>query len=223
MKAPRAGKVKTRLATAVGDALAVEVYRAVTVAVMNATGPVDPGEFARLVCFAPPDAEAEIAAWLPGEALEAQASGDLGARMDEAFMKSFHRGSKATVLIGSDCLSVDHAAVIAALAALDTADVVLRAARDDGYTLIALKERQRALFTEMPWSTGAVMAATLARASAAGLRVEVHGPDSDLDTVDDLRAQLDVLAPHLGHPLERQVRQALHSPLAEGAISASNA
>lgn len=221
LKAPRAGEVKTRLAASIGDDLAVHVYRALTRAVMAATRPRGPSDFTRVVCFAPADAESEIIAWLGDEALLAQASGDLGTRMDQAFADSFASGAEATVIIGTDSLAVDHAAVTAAFAALENADLVLRAAHDGGYTLIGLRKRESALFPGIRWSTGEVLAETLARAAAAGLRVAVQGPDADIDTADDLRQQINALEPHLGPELTRRIRVALGLP--PGAFSTSDA
>lgn len=221
LKAPRAGEVKTRLAASIGHDLAVHVYRALTGAVMAATRPRGPYDFTRVVCFAPADAESEITAWLGAETLLAQASGDLGARMDRAFLDSFASGAGAAVIIGADSLAVDHAAVAAAFAALETADLVLRAAHDGGYTLIGLRKPQPALFADIKWSTGEVLAETLARADAAGLRVAVQGPDPDIDTADDLRQQMDALEPHLEPELARRIRGLLGLP--PGAFSTSDA
>lgn len=221
LKAPRAGEVKTRLAASIGDDLAVHVYRALTGAVMAATRPRGPSDFTRVVCFAPADAVNEITAWLGDETLLAQASGDLGARMDQAFAASFASGAEATVIIGTDSLAVDHAAVASAFSALETADLVLRAANDGGYTLIGLRKRQAALFQGIKWSSGEVLAETLARAAAAGLRVAVQGPDADIDTADDLRHQIDALEPCLSPEFARRIRLALGLP--PGAFLTSDA
>ena len=205
VKAPRAGSVKTRLAAAIGDDLAAEVYRALTAAVMKATAAVDPAEFRRVVCFAPSDARAEIAAWLPGEVLVSQAEGDLGARMEQAFAASFARGSRSSVLIGTDSLDVDRVAVADAFAALENADCVLRGAVDGGYTLIGLRRSQPSLFSGLAWSSEGVLAETLALARAAGLRVVVHGPDGDVDTIDDLRRDWARVRPHVEEATARRI------------------
>ena len=136
LKAPRTGAVKTRLAREIGDELAALLYRDLARAVIDATTPAPQEEFSRILCFAPRDAEPEIAQWLGGEVLEPQSEGDLGARMDAAFAKSFARGSTKTVLVGTDSLNVDRRAVDAAFQALTRVDVVIRAAEDGGYTLI---------------------------------------------------------------------------------------
>ncbi len=197
LKAPRVGAVKTRLARDIGDELAVEVYRSLAREVLDATRPTPQEGFRRVLCFAPPDAGPEIAAWAGDERLEPQSVGDLGARMDEAFANSFARGSTKTVIIGTDSLDVGRTAVDAAFQALDDADVVIRSAEDGGYTLIGLTRRQTALFEGIAWSTGAVLSQTLARAEAAGLRVESDGPDADIDDLAGLRRHWARVAPLL--------------------------
>ena len=47
-----------------------------------------------------------------------------------------------------------------------------------------------ALFADIPWSTGDVLAHSQARAEGAGLVVGLLDPERDLDTFDDIRAFL---------------------------------
>ncbi len=205
LKAPRVGAVKTRLAHDIGDELAAEVYRALARAVLDATTPRSLEAWRRVLCFAPRDAGPEIAAWMGDEVLEPQSEGDLGARMGEAFANSFARGSTKTVIIGTDSLDVNRAAVAAAFQALAAADVVLRAAEDGGYTLIGLTKGQAALFAGIAWSTGAVLSQTLARAASAGLRVKTAGPDADIDDLAGLRRHWARVAPLLDAGVARRI------------------
>ncbi len=211
LKAPRVGAVKTRLAHDIGDELAVAVYRSLARVVLEATTPTPQDGFRRVLCFAPRDAGPEIAAWVGDEILEPQSEGDLGARMDEAFANSFARGSTKAVIIGTDSLDVGRAEVAAALQALDDADVVIRAAEDGGYTLIGLKKRQPGLFADIVWSTETVLSQTLARAEAAGLRVEYAGPDADIDDLAGLRRHWARLAPLLNADVARRLEGAAFS------------
>lgn len=211
LKAPRTGAVKTRLAREIGDELAALLYRDLARAVIDATTPAPQEEFSRILCFAPRDAEPEIAQWLGGEVLEPQSEGDLGARMDAAFAKSFARGSTKTVLVGTDSLDVDRRAVDAAFQALTRVDVVIRAAEDGGYTLIGLKERQTALFSDIAWSTDAVLSQTLARAAAAGLRAETSGFDTDIDDLAGLRRHWARVAPVLTASVARRIQDGAFS------------
>jgi rSAM/selenodomain-associated transferase 1 len=206
LKAPRPGTVKTRLAAVIGDDLATSLYRAMASAVLQGTEGV-PAQ--RRLCFTPRDAALELAEWWPGECLEPQTEGDLGARMDGAFGSAFERGAVAVVLIGTDALAVDRVAVEAGFDALREADVALRAARDGGYTLIGLRRPQPELFRDIAWSTGDVLEKTLARAASLGLRVALEGPDTDIDTVADVEHQREALRERLDPELMRRLEAVL--------------
>jgi glycosyltransferase A (GT-A) superfamily protein (DUF2064 family) len=92
-------------------------------------------------------------------------------------------------IVGSDVPGVDRRRVVEALEALDAADVVLGPAADGGYYLIALSRPRPELMEGVPWSTPAVLDATLARASTLGLKVHRQPVLRDLDTIEDLRAE----------------------------------
>jgi rSAM/selenodomain-associated transferase 1 len=187
VKLPVPGSVKTRLATAIGPEAAARLYRTLAERVLEATAP-RAGEYERLVFFDPPEALEEMRAWLPGVRLLAQARGDLGVRMKDALARAFARGAERVVLVGSDVLGVSREIVTEALAALDTADVVIGPAEDGGYYLIALREPRPELFAGIAWSTPSVGDETRARAASAGLSVQELPRLRDVDTIDDLRA-----------------------------------
>jgi uncharacterized protein len=187
VKHPSPGAVKTRLAAAVGPEAAARLYRRLAERVLEATTPRE-GEYERLVFFDPPEALAEMRAWLPGVRLLAQAAGDLGARMADAFARAFLRGAERVVLVGTDAPAVARERVMEALSALDAADVVIGPAEDGGYYLLALREPRPGLFAGVAWSTPTVRAQTLARAAAASLSVRELAPLRDVDTLEDLRA-----------------------------------
>jgi hypothetical protein len=96
----------------------------------------------------------------------------VGARMADAFARAFARGAERVVLVGTDAPGVARETAIAALSALDAADVVIGPAEDGGYYLIALREPRPELFAGVAWSTPSVREETRARAAAAGLSVE---------------------------------------------------
>jgi len=187
VKHPTPGAVKTRLAAAIGPAAAAELYRALAERALEATAPAA-GEYERLVFFDPPGALEEMRAWLPGVRLLAQSGGDLGARMRDATDRAFARGASRVAVVGTDVPGLSRDTVVAALAALDAADVVIGPAEDGGYYLLALREPRPELFAGMAWSGPLVAAETRARAAAAGLVVHEVGRRRDVDTVEDLRA-----------------------------------
>jgi rSAM/selenodomain-associated transferase 1 len=207
LKAPRPGRVKTRLAAAVGEAAAAGLYRALAEQVLRATA--SEGEYERWICFDPPDAGEEIRAWLGEERLLPQSSGDLGARMAHAFAGAFTRGAARVAVIGSDAPAVSRARVREALDGLGGQDVVLGPARDGGYYLIALDRPRPELFQAVPWSTAAVLAATRERAAALGLRLGLLPLEGDVDTLEDLRREWPRLEPRLGAALVEALRPAV--------------
>jgi rSAM/selenodomain-associated transferase 1 len=214
VKEPRPGAVKTRLAADVGPEAAAELYRALAEAVLEATTPV-PGEYERLVFFDPPEARRALREWLPGVSLRAQARGELGERMADAFARAFGRGAVRVAIVGSDAPGVTRATALRALEALGEADVVLGPAEDGGYYLIGLRAPHPELVRDILWSTPAVMRQTLERATAAGLVVRRLEPLRDVDTLADLRSEWPALEARLGArpELRRSLARALGLPV----------
>jgi rSAM/selenodomain-associated transferase 1 len=188
LKHPQVGKVKTRLAPALGAEITVDLYRALCEGMLEATTP-RPGEYERLLFFDPPEAMDSVRAWLPGSRLLPQASGDLGTRMEAAFARTFQRGAERAAIVGTDVPALSRATVSEALEALNTADVVVGPAEDGGYYMLALKQPCPELFQGIAWSTPRVLDETVARARGAGRRVSLLERLRDIDTPDDLRAE----------------------------------
>jgi rSAM/selenodomain-associated transferase 1 len=210
VKHPAPGQVKTRLVPALGEELATELYRALSEAVLEATVP-GPGEYERLVFFAPEDAAEGMRAWLPGLRLLPQAGADLGERMAAAFARAFQRGASRVAIVGTDAPAVSRATVVEALEALDTADVVLGPAEDGGYYLLAVSRPRPELFEGVAWSTSTVLEETRSRADRGGLKTHLLPRLRDIDTAEDLWAEWGRVAPLLeGRPdLRRGIEERL--------------
>lgn len=182
---PLQGRVKTRLAAEVGEGAAARVYAAL----LDQT----------LLVAADPDfdvtvslAEEPSASWTEqcARTWEVQCGGDLGARMRDAFDRRFREGYERVLVVGSDCarLRVEH--LREASDALDDAPVALGPSPDGGYWLIAQRRPGVDLFTGIPWSDPATLAAT--RDRLRHLRscwVELEQLD-DIDTAEDLETAL---------------------------------
>ena len=187
-KAPRAGHVKTRLASSVGAEAAADIYRRMGRAVIDQLAGVRAGI---AVCYAPRGARDEVREWLgdaPGRYWP-QPDGDLGRKMRLMFDRAFEMVDRV-VVIGTDAPMVGADTVHRALEALDSADVVLGPAIDGGYYLMGLRAPDPALFADIPWSTERVLGETAARARESGARVTYLEPQSDIDTADDLTPEL---------------------------------
>ena len=185
-KYPEPGRVKTRLARIVGPEQAAFLYQEMVETVVGKTGE---GESRRVLCFDPPEREADVRRWFPGLEMRPQSDGDLGQRMLHALQGSLISGSQRAVLVGTDCVALDRALVHEAFQRLERSDLVLGPAHDGGYYLIGMNQAHSVLFTGIPWSTDQVLAATLAKAEAGRLQVELLKILSDMDSSGDCLAR----------------------------------
>jgi len=178
------GPVKTRLAATIGQPTAREIYRQMVESLWSRLAHPDLHRH----LWATPAAElSRMALWLPGaDAIHAQTSGDLGARMAAAFHTAFTSNSPWAAVVGTDAPRLDAAWVLAAGAQLEQADVVMTPTEDGGYALLAMKRLYKPLFTDMPWSTEAVAVETRRRAAQAGLVLVETETVRDLDDAEDL-------------------------------------
>ncbi len=185
-RAPRPGRVKTRLVSALGAAGAAILHaqllaRAVATARAARCGAVE------LHC-APHSGHPlfRVLARRHGICLRTQASGDLGARMHGALQGALRRAD-AAVLIGSDCPALRPSDIRAAFAALRAgADVVLAPAEDGGYPLIGLRRASPELFDGISWGGREVLAETWVRVERLGWSLRELRTLWDVDRPADL-------------------------------------
>ena len=180
-RAPRLGRVKTRLARDVGAKRALAVHRELAALTLRrlASGAA---RFATEVWVdgdgAEPAEVEEVEEWRRSFPIRRQPEGDLGGRMAAAFEDG------VTALVGCDVPALDAAYVDAALAASRKADLVLGPVEDGGYCLIAMRAPHREVFADIPWGTSRVLAAT--RSAAADLTVLELATLWDVDDGADL-------------------------------------
>jgi rSAM/selenodomain-associated transferase 1 len=169
-KAPVPGYAKTRLIPKLGAAGAADLQAGFirqTLATVCATAAFD----TNLWCA--PDSHDPFflacAETFKVQLIE-QADGDLGTRMQTAFA-TLASETTPLVLVGTDCPALTTQHIADAHTALRQGfDAVFIPTEDGGYALIGLRHGHAALFTEMPWSTAAVMAQTRQRLHQQGLR-----------------------------------------------------
>lgn len=187
IKAPLKGLIKSRLATAIGDDAALELYVRFVLDTIDTVGAL---AIPVRICFSPPDAGTAVRAWLGNEQdCMPQQGKDLGERMERAFEQVFLEGYERAVLIGSDIPELSKAVMHEAITALDRNDAVLGPAADGGYYLIGFtsKTLQPSVFHDIVWSTGTVCDETLAKFKRQNQRVHLLPKLHDVDTLDDLR------------------------------------
>lgn len=179
VKAPVAGRVKTRLAADIGTARATAFYRRAVATIVRRFGTDIRW---RTVLAIAPDAAVGDAAWqqrVSGLQRVAQGGGGLGDRMVRAF-KTVRPGP--VVMIGSDAIAIQPTDIAAAFASLKTNDAVFGPAPDGGYWLIgaAPSVDVARMLAGVRWSTEHTLADTAANLSNA--RIAMLRPLRDVDT-----------------------------------------
>lgn len=134
--------------------------------------------------------------WLgPDYHYQAQGEGDLGVKMNRALTEAFRNGTKAVLIIGTDCPSISKETINKALTALLTHDLVLGPANDGGYYLIGLSQEAPELFKNIPWGSDKVLQSTLDRAGQSRLSFSLVEKLTDIDRPEDLASLPDFLKP----------------------------
>jgi rSAM/selenodomain-associated transferase 1 len=188
IKAPVKGRVKSRLASSIGEEAALEVYGNF---IHDSIDTVEKSGYPYRICYYP-FADRAALSGLPGResSFMPQEGNDLGARMENAFLRTFAEGFTSAVLIGSDIPDLPVGVFFGAFDALKKNDVVIGPAGDGGYYLIGFNKDSffPGIFHGMTWSTGKVFQETMGRLNEASLRVHRALLWKDVDTLDDLRA-----------------------------------
>jgi rSAM/selenodomain-associated transferase 1 len=193
-KAPIAGSTKTRLARERGDRDAVLLSAGFLLDTVELCArwrcertAVDQNR--RVVLYASPHVEDPLlaeAARRAGARLEVQQGADLGARLRHAFEAEYERGARAVCAIGADSPSLPLHLLDEAFRALAWERVVIGPTFDGGYWLIGAQRPAPDLFTDVPWSTPAVVPRTVNRLRATGIEPHLLPFWYDIDEAADL-------------------------------------
>jgi hypothetical protein len=196
-KAPRPGKVKTRLTPPLtpeqASALNICFIRDTTENIQQVT---EASNSAGLVVYTPVGDESAFESLLPsGFRLLAQRGDGFGERLLYAAEDLFCCGFSAVCLIDSDSPTLPQDALLQAVERLSRAGdrMVLGGSDDGGYYLIGIKRLHHRLFEQIDWSTERVFGQTLERAREIGLRAELLPTWYDVDdsaTLERLRREL---------------------------------
>lgn len=182
VKAPRAGRVKTRLGTVIGMGRAAALFRIMT---MRTILEAEKSGAEVVLAVDPVSAlEGWGATWPPHLLRMAQGRGDLGDRMGRFFS---HLPAGPVVIIGADAPGLRARHLRSAFDALRGRDAVFGPATDGGYWLIGLARRRAApdLFAKVRWSTKHALADTQA-SLPPGFNIAMLEKLNDIDEAADL-------------------------------------
>ena len=187
IKNPEKGKVKTRLASAIGDKMAVKLYKRFLLEMLFT---LNSGTFLVYLCYYPENSLSDLTRWFGDHYLYMPQEGEnLGERMKNGFVEAFSMSFKRVVLIGSDIPDLPLEFIEEAFTSLREKDVVIGPSFDGGYYLIGFKDQTFSprVFGGIHWGTESVFEETLKILKQEGLTVHTLQPLRDIDTVEDLR------------------------------------
>jgi rSAM/selenodomain-associated transferase 1 len=187
IKDPGKGRVKTRLASAVGDKIAANLYRRFLLEMLFT---LNRGTFLFYLCYTPLDSLNDLKDWLGDHYLYMpQIGGHLGERMKNGFLEAFSMNFKRVVLVGSDIPDLPLDFIEEAFASLQEQDGVIGPSLDGGYYLIGFKNQSFSprVFDGIRWGTETVLEETMKVFKREELTVHTLKPLRDIDTAGDLR------------------------------------
>ena len=178
---PELGKVKTRLALAIGKKKALEIYKGLLKHTHNVLSNCN--------C----DCAVFFSEQIDNDGLWNQKcfkkfiqKGDtLGEKMNNAFKKGFEIGYQKIIIIGSDLPDLNSDLIKNAFTKLTLYDYVIGPSEDGGYYLLGMKKLNSTLFKNKKWSTNSVFNDTLKdiENSEIGMLPKLN----DIDTFEDLK------------------------------------
>jgi uncharacterized protein len=215
-KAPRPGKVKTRLSPPLtsdqASALNICFIRDTTENIQQVT---EASNSAGLVAYTPIGDEAAFDGLLPGGfQLLAQRGDGFGERLFFVCEDLFACGFSSVCLIDSDSPTMPQSALLQAVERLSNAGdrMLLGGSDDGGYYLIGIKRPHHRLFAQIDWSTERVFAQTLERAREIALPAELLPTWYDVDDAATLdRLQRELASPHAAAYHAKHTRAYLES------------
>ena len=177
---PILGKVKTRLAKAVGKKTALDIYLFLLQKTKEVTQNI---QCDKVIFYSQEVLENDL--WdTTTYKKELQVGRHLGAKMNHAFETCFKDKYHKVVLIGSDLYDLEASHIKEAFEKLEKKDVVIGPATDGGYYLIGLKKTYPKIFQNKNWGTSSVREDTLKNLE----KVDVHLLPmlNDVDVIEDI-------------------------------------
>ena len=187
IKNPEKGKVKTRLASTMGNETAVKLYRRFLLEMLSM---LNRGTFLFYLCFHPENSLSDLKNWLGHHYLYMPQQGEnLGERMKNGFVEAFSMDFKRVVLIGSDIPDLPLESIEEAFISLREKDGVIGPSLDGGYYLIGFKDKTFSprVFEGISWSKENVFEKTMKAFKEEGLTIHTLPFLRDIDTIEDLR------------------------------------
>jgi len=178
---PELGKCKTRLAKTIGDEAALEIYKFLLEHTVSITQNIP---FDMEVHYSEKVHHNDI--WDPEiYSKKQQIEGDLGQKMQNAFLSAFKNGYQNIIIIGSDMHDLYQEDIEEAFKALETFEYVLGPSEDGGYYLLGMNLFKPELFKNKSWGTDTVLRDTLLDLKDEHL--QLLDERNDIDVYEDIK------------------------------------
>jgi rSAM/selenodomain-associated transferase 1 len=185
LKEPQPGRVKTRLAKAIGSEAAADLYTAMLGDTVTLAGRSSAASRLYFYDGARPDSFMPDAI-APGDLMIEQRGEDLGARLAAAMAAASGADRLPLLFLGSDSPDLPLSHLDGALAAFASHEIVLGRSRDGGAWCIGLRLAVEGFFDDLPWSSEKTYEALLDRAERLGLSIAELQEWSDVDELPEL-------------------------------------
>ena len=187
LKAPVAGKVKTRLTPPLKKEDAARLYKCFIQDIFSRISTLNGIDI--IAAYTPKNAAERIKRIVPANTmLIPQKGSDLGERLQNIFSQLFSIGYKKVAIIGTDSPDLPVEYIKKSFSSLNkNTSIVIGPSRDGGYYLIAMSRYSEEVFKDIPWSTNTVFKKTLEKAKKAGLLPAFLPEWYDVDETDDLK------------------------------------
>ena len=186
VKYPSSGNVKTRIGKKIGNSKAKTIYSALA---RHLTKSFTKADYNITIAYTPKNYKEEIMEWLnlPHADYYLQAGTTLGDKISDVFKYSYNSGFLKTIVIGSDCVDIDSKLIDGAFLDLDEYECVLGPAKDGGFYLIGLKNRNlQYIFNGIAWSSSTVLNTIIKNIRRDGIKYKLLDILKDIDEVEDV-------------------------------------
>jgi uncharacterized protein len=205
---PFEGKVKTRLASTLGDEFALKFYKACSQHIFNECRKIAKSGTSIYVFFPAEDKNNRMIEWAGNDfRFFSQQGNDIGIKMLNAFKMVYSQGIKKAILIGTDIPDISSEVLYKALKALDNNEVVIGPAKDGGYYLIGMKRLYESLLGTNNWGTNKVFTETLNQLRINNISYELTPEFYDIDTEENLKCWMSVQQGNEINPVREFVKE----------------
>ena len=159
-KHPQIGKVKRRLGRDVGMEASLWIYNKI----LQHTAKISFHTKLDTVVFKNKKSSKLESIFKHVKKFEIQKGKNLGEKMEAAFLWAFDQKYENVILIGTDLWTLNKDTLLEAKKALENTDIVIGPCYDGGYYLIGMKNLNKEIFKDIPWSKKEVFRKTLSKA-----------------------------------------------------------